>query len=124
MKPFSRAERVGGQIQKVLSDVLARRIRDPRLEMATISSVKMTSDLRIARIYFATSSQTITPQDATEGFTSAIGYLKRRLARELGLRYMPELQFYYDDTFDYGSQISSLLHDIQTENEADHTAPE
>ena len=52
MIPFSRADRVSGLIQEVLSELLKKNIRDPRLAMATITSVKMSRDLRLARIYF------------------------------------------------------------------------
>ena len=52
MIPFSRADRVSGLIQEVLSELLNKRIRDPRLAMATITSVKMSRDLKLARIYF------------------------------------------------------------------------
>ena len=52
MIPFSRADRVSGLIQEVLSELLKKKIRDPRLAMATITSVKMSRDLKLARIYF------------------------------------------------------------------------
>jgi len=54
MKPFARSERVSGQIQKVMSDLLHKSIQDPRLEMVTITGVRMTRDLKIAKIYFST----------------------------------------------------------------------
>ena len=53
-KPFSRSERVGGMIQKVLSDLLLTGISDPRLENATITGVKMAQDLKTAYVYFST----------------------------------------------------------------------
>jgi len=56
MKTFPRSDRVGGHIQKVLSDLLQKDIKDPRLEMVTITDVKLSNDLRKARIYFTTSA--------------------------------------------------------------------
>jgi ribosome-binding factor A len=53
---------------------------------------------------------------AAKGFESACGFIKRRLARKLSLRYMPDLKFFYDESFDYGSQIDELLKKIMTEN--------
>ncbi len=52
MTTFSRAERVGGHVQKAITEILQKEISDPRLEMVTITRVKLTSDLRIARVYF------------------------------------------------------------------------
>ena len=109
MKPFSRSDRVGGQIQRVLADLLQKDVSDPRLEGAIITGVKMTRDLRIAKIYFTTPGGKAKSGEAQEGFKSAVGYVKRNLGRLLGLRYMPALQFYYDESFDYGANIEKLI---------------
>lgn len=119
MKPYSRSVRVGGQIQKLLSELLQKRISDPRLVQTTISGVKMTNDLRIAKIYFATANGAEKKTEALEGFKSARGFLKRTLAASLGLRYMPDLQFYYDDSFDYGERIESVFKRIEAEHDSD-----
>jgi ribosome-binding factor A len=119
MKPFSRADRVGGQVQRALSELLLKRIRDPRLKNATISEVDMSPDLKLAKIYFTLPASESARDDALAGFNSASGFVKRTLARELGLRYMPNLKFYYDDSFDYGAKIDSLLKSLNKEDEAD-----
>ncbi len=119
MTSFSRAERVSGLIQETLSDLLNKRIHDPRLHMATITSVKMSADLKLARVYFAIYGDDKKSEDAARGFESARGFIKRILAPKLGLRYMPDLKFFYDDSFDYGSHIDQLLEKIKTDNEPD-----
>ena len=121
MKPFARSDRVSGQIQKVLSDILLKKIKDPRLEAATITSVKMSRDLKFARVYFVTSGGKESIKEAIEGFKSALGYVKRKLASQLGLRYMPELRFFYDDSFDYGSHIDEVIKAVKSENEFNNT---
>lgn len=121
MKPFARSDRVGGQIQKVLSEILLKKIKDPRLETATITGVKMSRDLKFARVYFVTSGGREGMEEAVEGFKSAFGYVKRKLAAQLGLRYMPELRFFYDDSFDYGSHIDEIIKTIKSENEFNNT---
>ena len=124
MKPFARSDRVCGQIHKVLSDVLLKRIKDPRLKSATITDVKMSRDLRIARIYFTTTGNKKSVEEAIEGFKSAIGYVKRTLAGQLGLRYMPELRFFYDESFDYGSHIDKILKEVRADDGLNHTSLE
>ena len=124
MKPFSRADRVAGQIQKVLSEVLKKRVRDPRVQLATISSVKMSADLKNAKIYFMVPGGETNKRDATDGFHCALGYLKRILARRLGLRYMPNLKFFYDESFDYGDHIDTLLRSIRQKDGSDSTSIE
>jgi ribosome-binding factor A len=117
MTTFSRAERVGGHVQKAITEILQKEISDPRLEMVTITRVKLTSDLRIARIYFTLTGSKVALSDAKEGFKSACGFLKRNLARQLGLRYMPDLEFHYDDSYDHASQINAILRSIKEEDE-------
>jgi ribosome-binding factor A len=121
MKPFVRSDRVSGQIQKILSEILLKKIKDPRLENASITDVKMSRDLRIARIYFVASGNKKSMEEATEGFKSALGYVKRTLARQLGLRYMPDLKFFYDESFDYGSQIDKVLKAVKADNGPNNT---
>ena len=124
MKPFSRADRVGGQVQRALSELLHKRIRDPRLKDATISEVEMSPDLKLAKIYYTLPASDGARDEALAGFNSASGFVKRTLARELGLRYMPNLKFYYDDSFDYGAKIDSLLKSLNKEDEADSQSSE
>jgi ribosome-binding factor A len=121
MKPFARSDRVSGQIQKVLSDILLKKIKDPRLEAASITGVKMSRDLKFARVYFVTSGGKESIKKAIEGFKSALGYVKRELAAQLGLRYMPELRFFYDDSFDYGTHIDEVIKAVKSENEFNNT---
>jgi ribosome-binding factor A len=121
MKPFARSDRVSGQIQKVLSELLLKKIKDPRLEAATITSVKMSRDLKFAKVYFVTSGGKERTEEAVDGFKSALGYVKRKLAAQLGLRYMPELRFFYDDSFDYGSHIDEVIKAVKSDNEFNNT---
>ena len=120
MMPFSRADRVSGLIQEVLSDLLKKNIHDPRLEMVTITNVKMSRDLKLARVYFSIFGDSSKAHAAADGFESARGFIKRSLARKLSLRYMPDLKFFYDESFEYGSHINDLLRKITTDNGPDN----
>lgn len=120
-RSFSRADRVGHQVQKVLSDLILKGINDPRLSQATITGVAMTRDLRIAKIYFAAHGGKYDQAALSAGFESAKGFIKRELAKELDLRYMPELRFYYDTSFDYGARINRVLKSIKTDDENNYS---
>ncbi|PIP37091.1 MAG: ribosome-binding factor A [Desulfobacterales bacterium CG07_land_8_20_14_0_80_52_14] len=119
MKPFRRADRVAAQIQKILSEILQKEIQDPRLKMVTITRVKLTSDLKFARIYFASISGEERKVTIAAGFKDASGYIKRALSGRLGLRYMPDLQFFYDESYDHASKIFRILKALETDN-GDH----
>ncbi len=116
MKPFARSERVSGQIQKTLSDLLKKKIKDPRLSSVTITGVRMTPDLKLAYIYFSTLDGEKRKSEILKGFSSSLGFLKRNLARELDLRYVPALKFFYDESFDYGAHIDSVLKSIESDH--------
>ncbi len=120
MKPFKRADRVAGHVQKSLSDLLRKEIKDPRLDIVTITGVRVSDDLRLARVYFSTNGDQQAKTDADAGFKSARGHIKRSLGKILGLKYMPDIQFHYDESFDYGSHIEKLLQSIKKGDEANN----
>jgi ribosome-binding factor A len=125
MKSYPRADRVAALILKVLSESLQKKVKDPRLEMAVITSVTMSRDIKTARIYYAVSGGSERAKaDAKEGFQEARGYIKRVLAKQLGLRYMPDIKFFYDESIDYGSKIEGLIKSIHVNDGPDNTTSE
>ena len=124
MKPYARSDRVAGQIQKVISEALHKRIKDPRLKHATITGVKLSRDLRLARVYFVTSGDKTHIDETIQGFKSAGGFVKRTIARQLGLRYMPELIYHYDDTLEHSTRIERLFKQIDAEHGQNYSASE
>ena len=124
MKPYSRAERVSGHIQRILAEILHHKVKDPRLAKVTITGVKTSRDLKVARVYFVTAGGRQDTEQVVAGFKSALGYVKRTLAPQLGLRYMPELKFFYDASLEYGANIDQLLQSLHTDNGSDHSAIE
>ena len=125
MKPYARADRVGTQIKQLLAEMMYREIKDPRLAQAVITSVKMTKDLKSARVYYAVSGDDPKSRDrAMKAFTTARGYMKRTLAGQLELRYMPDLKFFYDDSFDYGSHIDGILRSLNIDDGPNYKMPE
>lgn len=101
----------------MLANLIRRGVSDPRLAQATITGVTLSRDLRIAKIYVAAHGGASGEQALLAGFESAKGFIKRELARELGLRYMPELRFFYDASFDYGAHINRVLKSIKINDE-------
>lgn len=120
MISYSRADRVAGLIQAVLSDIFQKNVADPRLRMTTITGVKMSPDLKSARIYYTTSGGKDKISAATQALQCAHGYIKKKLARQLDLRYIPELKFFHDESFDYGARIEELIKVTAIENGTDH----
>lgn len=112
MKSFSRAEQIGKQVQRGVSSVLRKGLRDPRLEMTTITGVTVSQDLSVAYVYYIIYGDEKRKKDAAAGFRSAAGFIKRSLARQLKMKYMPEIRFCYDDSIDYGTRIDRILEQL------------
>jgi len=107
-----RKDRVAELIRQAISDIVVHRIKDPRVQGVTITEVLMSADLKSARVYFSCLAD---GQDEfhKSGLSSAEGFIRRELRRELDLKYIPELSFFYDTAFDHSSRISQLLREIR-----------
>jgi ribosome-binding factor A len=88
----------------------------------TISGVDVAADLKLASIHFTVYGGEDARRQALKGFQSAKGFVKRELAQQLGLRYMPELRFFYDISFDRGDRIERIIHDLNQDDGPDHSA--
>ncbi len=120
MKTYARSARVSRHIRNTLAALLTKKIRDPRLRSVTITEVDVSPDLRLAKVYFSTAGDEQAVADAEAGFQKAKAFIKRHLAGSLGLRYMPEIRFYYDTSLDYGARIENILKTLGGENEEPH----
>jgi len=114
MKPYSRAERISGEIQYAITELLSKKMQDPRIEMVTISGVSLSSDLRVADVYIAVFGDKKRIKDALNGFKKSKGFIKKSIAPKLGLKYMPELRFFHDDTFDKAAKMDALIKSAST----------
>ena len=107
-----RPARVSERIREELSLLLLRKVNDPGLATVTVTEVSVTKDLRIAHVnYSALVAQEERPAVA-KALRRSSGFLRRELGHLLGLRYAPELQFHFDDSFDRGARIDAILRDI------------
>lgn len=118
---FKRADRVADLIKQEISDILRREASDPRIANITVTDVKLTDDLRSARIYFVELGKDSLSADVEKGLSKAKGFLKRELGKRLQLRYIPELAFFYDPSFEYGSRIEKLLKEVRKDETDDPT---
>jgi ribosome-binding factor A len=115
MTSFKRADRVADLIKIEVADLLLKQVRDPRIGAITVTGVKVTDDLRTARVYFVELGQDACSDAVRAGLDKAKGFLRRELGRRLQLRRVPELLFVYDPSFAYGNRIERLLSEIRTE---------
>ena len=107
-----RAERLAHEIQRLIGDMLQTELRDPRLQLATITRVEVSHDLRHAKIY----ASTLAEEDrlpAIAALDHARGYLRSHLAAALKLRIIPELHFHADNAIAGGDRVLGMLRDLE-----------
>ncbi len=90
MSSFKRADRVGELIMAEMADILLKVVKDPRLHAVTITAVKMTDDLRNARIYFVEMGKDECSEEIVTGLSKAKGFVRRELGHRLQLRLVPD----------------------------------
>ena len=113
----ARMRRVDEAMRAVLSDAIAKDLKDPRIGFVTVTGVKTSPDLRHARVYVSVLGNDPERSASIDGLRSAHGFLQRRLADELTLKHTPSLSFEYDDTVDRGMRISRLLDEHDPDRE-------
>jgi ribosome-binding factor A len=114
-----RQRRVSELIHRELSMLLMREVRDPRLAGITLTEVRVTQDLQIARVYYTILGDAEEVMAACAALESAGGYLRTQLAARVRLRLVPELVFQLDQSAEYGRRIDDLLAQISEGNESE-----
>ena len=107
-----RQERMADEIRDYLAGLFqGGRLNDPRLSAVTISAVKLTADLQLASVYFRLYPGA-NQHDAQKGLQAAAGVLRGVLAKNLKVRRVPVLRFFYDESIEYGSRVEQLISQI------------
>ena len=110
-KSSGRPQKLGDQIQRELSDLLQREVRDPRVGMVTITAVDVSPDLSHAKIFFTILDKEQL-DETTEGLRRAAGFLRSQLARRIKVYTTPELRFAYDESVERGDYLSRLIDSV------------
>ncbi len=108
-----RPARVADAIRNELAMLLLHKISDPRISMVSITSVSVSPDLRNATVYFACADEAV--GKARQGFASARGFMRTWLARNMALRYVPELSFQHDQTLGRHEEINRVFEELRHE---------
>ncbi len=106
-------------IQKEISEILMRSIKDPRIGFVTITRVSVTDDCRLARVYFSIMGTDEERKQSLNGLDSAKGFIRKELGSRIRLRYTPELIFLFDPSIEYAIHIEEVIQQIRSEKEND-----
>ena len=108
-KNTARAGRLADQIQRELAELIRGELKDPRVQLVTVTDVEVSGDGQHAQIYVTTLRGENAVQPALDALRSASGLLRSRLAKALRTRTVPELHFVYDESIERGARLSRLI---------------
>ncbi len=112
MPEFKRARRVSELLREEISRVITQQLKDPLIGIVTVTAIKLTDDLKLARVYFSVLGDDNTRKNSLRGLERAAKFIRSELGHKTNLKYVPEIEFYYDETVDYAQNIESLLKEI------------
>jgi len=113
---FKRSDRVALQIQDIISNIIATKVIVQGLGLATITKVKTAQNLRFSRIYLSFMGNSLDPEELIVLMNRNIKEYRFHLGKELQLKYVPQIKFYHDNTFEEMEKISKLIHKTKEEN--------
>ena len=123
-REFPRARRVEEQLKRLLSELVRREVKDPRVGLITITAVEVSRDLTHARIFFTPFAGVGDADVALEALRHAAGFLRIQVRNQMRLRVAPELEFQLDDSVERGARLSALIHDAVERDRSRHVDPE
>lgn len=105
--------RINGEVQKELSVIIRNEIKDPRIHpMTSVMAVEVAPDLKTCKAFISVLGDKEAKEATIKGLTSAEGYIRRQLAKNLNLRNTPEIRFILDESIEYGVNMSKLIDDV------------
>ncbi|WP_110112791.1 30S ribosome-binding factor RbfA [Bacillus sp. CGMCC 1.16541] len=112
-----RSNRVGEQMKKELSEIIGRKIKDPRIGFVTVTDVQVSGDLQQAKVFISVLGDAEQRENTLKGLAKAKGFIRSEIGQRIRLRKTPEIIFEFDESIDYGNRIDTLLHEIKKEND-------
>ena len=105
--------RINGEVQKELSRIISREIKDPRISpMTSVVAVEVAPDLKTCKAYISVLGDSEAQKATLAGLKSAEGYIRRELAHTVNLRNTPEIRFILDQSIEYGVRMSKMIDDV------------
>ena len=115
----SRGGRVNSDVQRVISHVIEFEIKDPRVSsLVSVTRCDVTNDLKECKAYISVLGSDEDAENTMEGLRRASGFIRKRLAESLNLRYTPQIEFKLDKSIEYGVMMSKKIDDVLGANKS------
>lgn len=108
-----RTERVGDQIRSEISDIIARRLNDPRIGFVTVTAVEVSEDLRHAKVFVSVYGDDKVKIQTMKGLKSASGFIRGEIGHRLRIKFTPEIVFKLDTSMEKAEHILGILEEIE-----------
>src|SRR5499426_4528265 len=113
-----RPDRVGEEIRQELSELISRGgVHDPGIGFITLTRVKVSPDLQLARVFYTTMGDTAARRETAKALERATPFFRRHIGGQLRLRRVPELEFRFDESIANQDRIEQILRDLHQEEE-------
>ena len=108
--------RINSEVQRELANIIRGEIKDPRIHpLTSVVTVEVAPDLKTCKAYISVLGDQDAQEKTLEGLNSAVGYIRRQLAKNLNLRNTPEIRFIMDQSIEYGVHMSKLINENHVE---------
>lgn len=112
-----RVNRVAEQMKKELGDIIIQKVKDPRIGFVTVTDVEVTGDLQNAIVFISVLGNDEEKEATLKGLNKAKGFIRTEIGNRIRLRKVPEIDFEFDESIEYGNRIQTLLTQVNNENE-------
>ena len=108
--------RINAEVQRELGNIIRNEVKDPRISpMTTVVTAEVTPDLKYCKAYISVLGSKEAAENTMKGLNSAVGYIRKALAKSVNLRNTPEITFVLDQSIEYGVRMSKLIDDVMAE---------
>ncbi len=123
IRKHHRSQRLEGELMKVLAEVIREDLKDPRLNLITITDVTVAKDLSFAKIFISHLDEE-KAKAGLDALNKGKGFIRKQIGMKLKLRIVPEIAFFIDDTLNYSLKINKILKSIEKESKPDNDVDE
>ena len=117
MQQYRRTDRLGDQIRVEVADIIARKLKDPRVGFVTVMSVEVSADLRHAKVYVSILGDEKTQAEAMKGLNSATGFVRGEIGRRIKIKFTPDIVFRQDHSLEQAAHVLDILGHIKKEED-------
>ena len=108
-------DRIASNLVKEISYILANEVKDQDIKFVTVTDCHVTNDLSYAKVYYTILDDS--KKDSTKkALKNAAGFIRKELMERVEIRYVPELEFIYDESIEYGKKIENIIEEIHKED--------